>query len=169
MTLSVFESESGQKYENKYNIGDIRPYPIRFLSSSVTGSVCFTTLLYADHRSLSFSPRLQRSRFVPQSRHPLPRPPLLRPPSSDPDQVTPRRDPCVSSLLLLADRSPRSRDLFCPPGSLFPSRPVPRDRFADAITGSQIFLGGLLRCVLLLIVIHRRICWSLCLRAAISG
>ena len=22
--------KSGQKYENKYNIGDIRPYPIRF-------------------------------------------------------------------------------------------------------------------------------------------
>jgi len=30
LTLSVFESESGQKYENKCNIGDIRPYPIRF-------------------------------------------------------------------------------------------------------------------------------------------
>ena len=30
MTISVFESKSGQKYENKYNIGDIRPYPIRF-------------------------------------------------------------------------------------------------------------------------------------------
>jgi len=30
LTLSVFESESGQKYENKCNIGDIHPYPIRF-------------------------------------------------------------------------------------------------------------------------------------------
>jgi hypothetical protein len=28
--LSVFESESGHKYENKYDISDIRPYPIRF-------------------------------------------------------------------------------------------------------------------------------------------
>jgi hypothetical protein len=28
--LFVFESESGHKYENKYNISDIRPYPIRF-------------------------------------------------------------------------------------------------------------------------------------------
>jgi hypothetical protein len=30
LILSVFESESDQKYENKYDIGDIRPYPIRF-------------------------------------------------------------------------------------------------------------------------------------------
>jgi len=30
LTLSVFESESRQKYENKCNISDIRPYPIRF-------------------------------------------------------------------------------------------------------------------------------------------
>jgi hypothetical protein len=30
MTLSVFESESDQKYENKYDIDDIRSYPIRF-------------------------------------------------------------------------------------------------------------------------------------------
>jgi hypothetical protein len=30
LTLSVFESESDQNYENKYGIGDIRPYPIRF-------------------------------------------------------------------------------------------------------------------------------------------
>jgi hypothetical protein len=30
LTISVFESESGQKYENKRNINDIRPYPIRF-------------------------------------------------------------------------------------------------------------------------------------------
>ena len=30
MILSVFESESDQKYENKYDISDIRPYPIRF-------------------------------------------------------------------------------------------------------------------------------------------
>jgi hypothetical protein len=30
LTLSVSESEYGQKYENKYNISDIRPYPIRF-------------------------------------------------------------------------------------------------------------------------------------------
>ena len=30
LTLSVFESESDQKYENKYNISDIRSYPIRF-------------------------------------------------------------------------------------------------------------------------------------------
>jgi hypothetical protein len=29
-SLSVFVSESGQKYENKYNITDIRPYPIRY-------------------------------------------------------------------------------------------------------------------------------------------
>ena len=29
-TLSVFESESEQKYENKYNMSDIRSYPIRF-------------------------------------------------------------------------------------------------------------------------------------------
>jgi hypothetical protein len=28
--LSVFESESGHKYENKYDMSDIRPYPIRF-------------------------------------------------------------------------------------------------------------------------------------------
>jgi hypothetical protein len=28
--LSVFESESGHKYENKHDISDIRPYPIRF-------------------------------------------------------------------------------------------------------------------------------------------
>jgi hypothetical protein len=28
--LSVFESESEHKYENKYDISDIRPYPIRF-------------------------------------------------------------------------------------------------------------------------------------------
>jgi hypothetical protein len=28
--LSVFESESGHKYENKYDISDIRPYLIRF-------------------------------------------------------------------------------------------------------------------------------------------
>jgi hypothetical protein len=28
--LSVFESESGHKYKNKYDISDIRPYPIRF-------------------------------------------------------------------------------------------------------------------------------------------
>jgi hypothetical protein len=28
--LSVFESESGHKYENKYDISDIRPYSIRF-------------------------------------------------------------------------------------------------------------------------------------------
>jgi hypothetical protein len=28
--MVVFESESGQKYENKYDISDIRPYPIRF-------------------------------------------------------------------------------------------------------------------------------------------
>ena len=35
MTLSVFESESGQKYENKCNISDIRPYPIRFHPYSV--------------------------------------------------------------------------------------------------------------------------------------
>jgi hypothetical protein len=28
--LSVFESESGHKYENKYDISDIRLYPIRF-------------------------------------------------------------------------------------------------------------------------------------------
>jgi hypothetical protein len=27
---SVFESESGHKYENKYDISDIRPYLIRF-------------------------------------------------------------------------------------------------------------------------------------------
>jgi hypothetical protein len=26
----VFESESGHKYKNKYDISDIRPYPIRF-------------------------------------------------------------------------------------------------------------------------------------------
>jgi hypothetical protein len=30
LILSVFESESGHKYENKYDISDIRPYPIRF-------------------------------------------------------------------------------------------------------------------------------------------
>ena len=30
LTLSVFEFESGQKYKNKCNIGDIRPYPIHF-------------------------------------------------------------------------------------------------------------------------------------------
>ena len=30
LTLSVFESESGQKYKNKCNISDIRLYPIRF-------------------------------------------------------------------------------------------------------------------------------------------
>ena len=29
-SLSVFESESERKYENKYNISDIRPYPVRF-------------------------------------------------------------------------------------------------------------------------------------------
>jgi hypothetical protein len=29
-TLSLFECESNQKYENKYDISDIRPYPIRF-------------------------------------------------------------------------------------------------------------------------------------------
>jgi hypothetical protein len=28
--LSVFKSESGHKYENKYDISDIRSYPIRF-------------------------------------------------------------------------------------------------------------------------------------------
>ena len=28
-TLSVFESESEQKYENKYSMSDIRSYPIR--------------------------------------------------------------------------------------------------------------------------------------------
>jgi hypothetical protein len=32
LVLSVFESESGQKYENKCNISDIRLYPIRFSS-----------------------------------------------------------------------------------------------------------------------------------------
>jgi len=30
LTLSVFESESDQKYKNKYDINDIRPYPICF-------------------------------------------------------------------------------------------------------------------------------------------
>jgi hypothetical protein len=30
LTQSVFESESGQKYENKCNISDIRPYSICF-------------------------------------------------------------------------------------------------------------------------------------------
>ena len=30
LILSVFESESGRKYENKYNISDIHPYLIRF-------------------------------------------------------------------------------------------------------------------------------------------
>jgi len=30
LTLSVFESESDKKYKNKYDIGDIRPYLIRF-------------------------------------------------------------------------------------------------------------------------------------------
>jgi hypothetical protein len=30
LTLSVFESKSDQKYENKYDISDIRLYPIRF-------------------------------------------------------------------------------------------------------------------------------------------
>ena len=30
LTLSVFESESDQKYENKYDIGDICPYLVRF-------------------------------------------------------------------------------------------------------------------------------------------
>jgi hypothetical protein len=30
LTLSVFESESDQKYKNNYDIGDIHSYPIRF-------------------------------------------------------------------------------------------------------------------------------------------
>jgi hypothetical protein len=30
LILSVFESKSGQKYENKCNISNIRPYPICF-------------------------------------------------------------------------------------------------------------------------------------------
>ena len=30
LTISVFESETGQKYENKYNISYIRSYPIHF-------------------------------------------------------------------------------------------------------------------------------------------
>jgi hypothetical protein len=30
MSISVFESESEHKYENKYDISDIRPYAIRF-------------------------------------------------------------------------------------------------------------------------------------------
>jgi len=30
LTLSVFEPESDQKYEKKYDIDDIRPYLIRF-------------------------------------------------------------------------------------------------------------------------------------------
>ena len=30
LTLSIFKFEFGQKYKNKYNIGDIRSYPIRF-------------------------------------------------------------------------------------------------------------------------------------------
>jgi len=30
LILSVFESEFDQKYENKYDISDIRLYPIRF-------------------------------------------------------------------------------------------------------------------------------------------
>ena len=30
LTISVFESEFGHKYENKCNINDIRSYPIRF-------------------------------------------------------------------------------------------------------------------------------------------
>jgi len=30
LTLSVFKSESNQKYENKYDIDDIRPYLIHF-------------------------------------------------------------------------------------------------------------------------------------------
>jgi hypothetical protein len=30
LILSVFESEFRHKYENKYDISDIRPYPIRF-------------------------------------------------------------------------------------------------------------------------------------------
>jgi hypothetical protein len=30
LTQSVFESESKEKYENKCNISDIRPYLIRF-------------------------------------------------------------------------------------------------------------------------------------------
>jgi hypothetical protein len=30
LILSVFKSKSGHKYKNKYDISDIRPYPIRF-------------------------------------------------------------------------------------------------------------------------------------------
>jgi len=38
LTLSVFESESDQKYENKYDIDDIRFYPILHPCSAVSNN-----------------------------------------------------------------------------------------------------------------------------------
>jgi hypothetical protein len=64
-SLSVFESESDRKYENKYNISDIRPYPIhlRYIPNSSHAQLHprpFAPTEGALYRSYSRTVRLHR-------------------------------------------------------------------------------------------------------------
>jgi hypothetical protein len=55
----VSESESEQKYENKYNMSDIRSYPIHFHPYplvEVEGATSISTILLVDMKMESFPP-----------------------------------------------------------------------------------------------------------------